>query len=108
MNAKHGLTPKVVRQIVDVLAGFPHIDEAVLFGSRAKGVHKPGSDIDLGLSGRNLDWRIVSRVASALDDLPVPYRFSTIVLNERTDADVAAHIRRVGIPLFKRDPVMAR
>ena len=75
----------------------------MLFGSRAKGTYQRGSDIDLALVGDNLDWRTVGRIDSALDDLPLPYRFSLIVFGQRTDPDVAAHIRRVGIPLFERE-----
>ena len=62
MNAKHGLADKTVTQVVSVLAGFPQIQKAVLFGSRAKGTHKRGSDIDLALIGDKLDWRTVGRI----------------------------------------------
>jgi predicted nucleotidyltransferase len=103
MNAKHGLADKTVAQVVGVLAGFPEIKKAVLFGSRAKGTHKRGSDIDLALIGDNLNWRTVGRIDSALDDLPVPHRFSLVRFGKRTDPEVAAHIRRVGIPFFSRD-----
>lgn len=102
MNAKHGLEETTVAQVVRVLAGFPEVDKAVLFGSRAKSTHKRGSDIDLALVGDALDWRTIGRIDSALDDLPVPYRFSLIRFGERTDPEVAAHVRRVGIPLFQR------
>lgn len=108
MNAKHGLTDKTVAQIVGVLAGFPQVERAMLFGSRAKGTHKRGSDIDLALLGGDLDWQALGRVESALDDLPLPYRFSLVILGPRTDPAVAAHIRRVGIPLFEREIAATR
>jgi predicted nucleotidyltransferase len=79
------------------------VDEAVLFGSRAKGTYKPGSDIDLSLIGAALDWRTVGKIYDALDDLLLPYRFSLILFDRNTDPDVAAHIARVGIPLFQRE-----
>ena len=50
MIARHGLSDKTVAQIGNVLARFPEVEEAVLFGSRAKGTHKLGSDIDLALA----------------------------------------------------------
>ncbi len=104
MNPPHGLAADTVRQIAAVLARFPEVQEAVLFGSRAKGTHKPGSDIDLSLLGQALDWRVVGKIYDSLDDLPLPYRFSLILLDSHTDPDVAAHIARVGIPLFQRRP----
>jgi predicted nucleotidyltransferase len=102
MTVNHGLASKTLALITGVLAAFSQVEKALLFGSRAKGTHKAGSDIDLALVGADLDWDIIGRISSALDDLPIPYRFSVIMLNERTDSDVAAHIRRVGIPLFER------
>lgn len=102
MNPHHGLPEKTVSQITDVLASFPAVERAVLFGSRAKGTHKHGSDIDLSLSGAALDWRTVGRIYDALDDLMLPYRFSLIQFDANTDADVAAHIARVGVVLFER------
>jgi predicted nucleotidyltransferase len=105
MIAKHGLTDKTLTQITSVLVRFSNVEKAVLFGSRAKGTHKPGSDIDLALVGDNVDWRTIGRIGSVLDDLPLPYCFSLIILDERTDPEVAAHIQRVGIPLFERNGV---
>lgn len=107
MTTNHGLADKTLAQITGVLVAFSQIEKALLFGSRAKGTHKPGSDIDLALVGADLDWRTVGRISGALDDLPIPYRFSLIMFNERTDSEVAAHIRRVGIPLFKKETTAA-
>jgi predicted nucleotidyltransferase len=101
MTAKHGLNASVLGQITAVLVQFPQVEKAILFGSRAKGTHKPGSDIDLALIGPDLTWQILGSIEFAFDDLPIPHRFSLIMFNERTDPDVAAHIRRVGIPLFE-------
>jgi predicted nucleotidyltransferase len=102
MNAEHGLGEKTIAQVASVLARFSEVRKAVLFGSRAKGTHKRGSDIDLALIGDQLDWRTVGRIDSALDDLPVPYRFSLIRFSEATDPEVADHVQRVGIPIFQR------
>jgi predicted nucleotidyltransferase len=55
--------------IQDVLAHFPEVRKAVLFGSRAKGTAKQGSDIDLALHGEGLDWRLLGRIENELADL---------------------------------------
>lgn len=103
MNPLHGVPLKTVEQVARVLAHFPEVREAVLFGSRAKGTHKPGSDIDLSLVGEALDWRTVGKIYDALDDLLLPYRFSIVLFDLHTDPEVAAHIERVGIPIFRRE-----
>jgi uncharacterized protein len=103
MNAPHGLPPPTLARIASVLEGFKEVEEAVLFGSRAKHAHKPGSDIDLALIGAALNWRIVGRVDDALDDLMLPYRFSLVIYDSSTDPEVAAHIARVGVSVFRRE-----
>ena len=105
MNRGHGLPERAVDRITGVLARFSDVDKAILFGSRAKGTHKHGSDIDLALIGPGLDWRVVGKIYNALDDLLLPYRFSLIVYDKSTDPEVADHIQRVGMPLFQRERV---
>jgi len=107
MNSKHGLTEKTVAQIAGVLARFPTVERAVLFGSRAKATHKRGSDIDLALVGDALDWPTLGRIADALDDLLLQYRVSLVIYGKNIDPAVAAHIRRVGVPFFEREPALA-
>lgn len=103
MSAPHGLAEKTVSRIIGVLSRFSEVEKAVLFGSRAKSTHKPGSDIDLALIGDALDWRTIGKIYDSLDDLLLPHRFSLILLDVNTDAEVAAHIARVGITLFQRE-----
>jgi len=100
MNPPHGVKQPILDRINEVLARFPGVEQAILFGSRAKGTAKRGSDIDLALIGSELDWRLVGKIYDALDDLLLPYRFSLIIYDAGTDPEVAAHIRRVGLPIF--------
>ena len=97
----HGLAPQTVERIQVVLAHFPEVASAVLFGSRAKGTAKQGSDIDLALFGEGLDWRLLGRIEDELDDLLLPYTFSLVHHDARTDSEVAAHIARVGVPFYQ-------
>lgn len=104
----HGLTEGTIRQITDVLKHFPQVEKATLFGSRAKGTYRPGSDIDLALVGASLDWVVIGQIYDALDDLYLPYRFSLIQFDGNTDPEVSAHILRVGIVLFERDSIQTK
>lgn len=52
MPEEIGLPPQAVESIRQVLGRFPGIEQAVLYGSRAKGNFRTGSDIDLTLKGR--------------------------------------------------------
>ena len=105
MNPSHGLPPQTIDRITKVLARFPGVKQAILFGSRAKSTHRPGSDIDLALTGAALDSIAVGKIDDALDDLLLPYRFSLIIYDENTDREVAAHIVRVGVLLYEREHI---
>lgn len=99
---RHGLSDRTVTAIQGVLAAFPEVEKAVLYGSRAKGNHKPGSDVDVALFGRDLNETFLSRIASDLDDLLLPYEIDLSLFSKLKDPALVEHIQRVGIPLFER------
>ena len=96
----HGLSEQTLEKISSVLAGFPQVELAVLFGSRAKGTQRRGSDIDLALFGPTLDWRIIGLIDDAFDLSNLHYSFSLIHRNTDTAPEVAAHIARVGREIY--------
>ena len=97
---KHGLTETTVERICSVFARFPEIEKAVLYGSRAKGNFKTGSDIDLTLYGKALTSDLRSAIASALDDLLLPYTIDLSVFDELNNAKLREHIERVGVLFY--------
>lgn len=96
----HGLSTATLAEIARVLSAFPEVERAILFGSRAKGVQRAGSDIDLALVGPDLDWRLLGRIEDAFDSSALPYRFSLLHRNADTPAEVGAHIARVGFEIY--------
>jgi predicted nucleotidyltransferase len=96
----HGLSARTLAEIVAVLSDFPAVERAILFGSRAKGSHRPGSDIDLALLGRSIDWRVLGRIENALESSSLPYRFSLMHYNTDTPPEIDAHIVRVGREIY--------
>ena len=53
----------------EVLAAYPELEEAILYGSRALDRHRPASDIDLILVGLALTSATLARIDADLDDL---------------------------------------
>jgi len=104
-RSSHGIPVGTLNKICSLLNNFTEVEEAILFGSRAKDTHQSGSDIDLALVGVALNWIIVGKIYDALDDLLLPYQFSLIHLNNQTDDAVAEHIKRVGASIYKRKPL---
>ena len=104
----HGLPAHTVLAIQGVLSHFPEVEKAVLYGSRAKGNHKQGSDIDLTLVGDALTDRLLSKIYWALDDLLLPYKIDLSLFSELRHAALIDHVRRVGIPLYERAAAAVR
>jgi predicted nucleotidyltransferase len=99
---KYGLSDKTIEQIHAVLSRFPEVDKAVLYGSRAKGNFKRGSDIDLTMYGNGLSLTILFKIENELDDLLLPYKIDLSIFEQITDPDVVDHIRRVGAVFYEK------
>lgn len=99
----HGLSDETVARIHGVLARFPDIERAILYGSRAKGNYKPGSDIDLTLCGSALGPDTRAAAACALDDLLLPYTIDLSLFDELRDPELRDHIARVGQVFYARE-----
>lgn len=99
---KYGLDDTTIKRIQDVFAAFPQVDKAILYGSRAKGTYKPGSDIDLTLKGENINLSGMNQIGLMLDDLLLPYTFDLSVFSHIVNNDLIEHIERVGIELYNR------
>ncbi|MEI8402869.1 MAG: nucleotidyltransferase domain-containing protein, partial [Alcaligenaceae bacterium] len=77
------------------------IDKVVLYGSRALGTHKPGSDIDLALFGKNVTPDLTASIAILIDDLLLPYTLDLTAYDLIDNLALREHIDRVGIELFQ-------
>lgn len=99
---KYGLPVSVIEKICVVFAKFPEIEKAILYGSRAKGNFKIGSDIDLTLYGERLEARQSGKIAETLDDLLLPYMIDLSIYDELNHAELQEHIDRVGVVFYER------
>ena len=99
---KYGLDDFVIEKICSVLAQYPSVHKAVLYGSRAKGNYKTGSDIDLCLVGQDLDQTFLYRIEELLDELLLPYTFDLSIYGNLSNQDLIDHIDRVGVVLYQK------
>ena len=99
---KSGLTQATIEKICGVFEKFPEIEKAVLYGSRAKGNFKTGSDIDLTLYGPALTLDLRDRIATALDDLLLAYTIDLSIFDKLKHPDLREHINRVGVVFYER------
>jgi uncharacterized protein len=98
---KYGLSEDIITNIQRIVAGISEVDEVRLYGSRAKGNYKTGSDIDLAIMGP-VNLSLLNKISLALDDLFLPYTFDLSAFNQIDNTDLIDHIKRVGISIYKR------
>lgn len=100
-----GLSSQTLTRITAVLAQFPEIEQVILYGSRAKGNFREGSDIDLVLCGNWTDETLVPRLAVALDALDLPYAFDLVHYERIASSALLEHINRCGKLFYAQSPV---
>ena len=98
---RYGLNEETIDKICGVFANHPAIEQAVLYGSRAKGNFKPGSDIDLSLNGAGISSKELGDIAFELDDLLLPYSIDLLVFDHLNHAELREHIERVGVVFYR-------
>lgn len=100
---RFGLKEDVISRICSVFAEYPEVEKAVLYGSRAKGNFRNGSDIDLTLVGKdNLTLQKLYKIMEDIDDLFLPYSFDLSIFHQISDPEVVDHINRIGIVFYER------
>jgi len=99
---RFGLGEHDLETLTRMFAMFPEIEEVVIFGSRAKGTYKPGSDVDLALKGKTVTAQTVTNLSMQLNEESLlPYFFDVVNLAELKNEQLAEHIKRVGQTLYQ-------
>jgi predicted nucleotidyltransferase len=104
---RFGLKESTINKIIAVFAKYTQIDKILLYGSRAKGNYRNGSDIDLTLIGDQLNYSQLSGIESDIDDLFLPYSFDISIFKDIDNPDLVEHINRVGVVLYEKDSLSA-
>ena len=96
-----GISDKTFDLIVKTLAEFAEIEKAGVYGSRAVGNFKNGSDIDLVLFGDNISEDTLLKLKTRLEqELPIPYYFDVTHYEKISNPGLKKHIDEVGIVFY--------
>lgn len=90
-----GLKEHTIEAIQKCFRQYEGIEQVVIYGSRAKGNYKRGSDIDLTIVG-NLNFSQLLKLEIELDDLLLPYIIDLSLKSNISNPDLLNHIDRVG------------
>ncbi|AXT30131.1 nucleotidyltransferase domain-containing protein [Pseudoalteromonas tunicata] len=99
---KYGLPINTLVKIQNVFAQHPEVEQVLLYGSRAKGNYKPGSDIDLTILGSDANEQLLSLLLTQLDDLNTPYLMDVSLYSQIDSVDLKKHIDNYGQVFYSR------
>ncbi|TAH49531.1 MAG: nucleotidyltransferase domain-containing protein [Treponema sp.] len=105
--ADTGLPHLVFEAISEAVVSYVEIEKVVLFGSRAKGTWKDGSDIDLCLIEEGITRSILASISWKLNEEgTLPWKFDILVRSLIVNSALLEHIERVGIEVYTRNTLI--
>jgi predicted nucleotidyltransferase len=100
---QYGLSDRTLATLEEIFRKYPGIEEAVLYGSRAKGNYREGSDIDLTLKTDGPFSRTdLLRISGDFDDSDMPYLVDVSMYHKLSNPSLVSHIDRVGKVIYRR------
>lgn len=97
---KFGIPENSIEKIKNVFIEFPNIDKLSIFGSRANGNFKEGSDIDLAIFSNSISKDELNSLKISLDELNTPYIFDVLHYESIESKELKEHIDRVGVKIY--------
>ncbi len=98
-----GLKGGDIKDIITILSQHPEVEEAYIFGSRAKNIYKNGSDVDIAVKGDALNFNIVRHISYLLnEETQMPNFFDVLNYHTINNKDLLDHIDRVGRLLYSK------
>jgi uncharacterized protein len=100
---RFGLTDRDMKTIHDILRSYPEIREVHIFGSRAKGEHRQGSDVNLAIMNSGTPVGRLSKMRGDFEESSLPYTIDIVDFTRLDNPEFIDHIRRAGLPFYRQD-----
>jgi len=97
-----GLPDELIEKITSILHAYPEVEKAIIYGSRAKGNFREGSDIDMVIQGKKLTNEIRNQIFWEIDELNSPYSLDLTLYHQINSSELIQHIDRVGKLLYQK------
>jgi uncharacterized protein len=95
-NKLFGLPKEAIKKMRTVFRKYSEVKKVILYGSRAKGNYKLGSDIDLCIEGEMLSLSQLLKIENELDDLLLPWKIDLSLKHKIDNQGLLQHIRDHG------------
>ena len=96
----YGLNDRDIQTLFGILNKFDEVENVYLYGSRAKGTHKLGSDIDLAIMNEGVSEKTIRTIKSEIEDSSLPYFVDITNFTTLNHKELAEHIQRVGVSFY--------
>lgn len=97
-----GLSECIRADFDRVFAQYPAIERVLIFGSRAKGSARAGSDIDLAVLASGMSDGEFVRLWSQIDDLPLVFKVDLLHWDRLANPALKDKIRGEGVLFYER------
>lgn len=102
-----GIAQRHLDDLRRVFARHDTIDRVLVFGSRARGTARPGSDIDLAVVAPRMSDAEFTALWNEVDALPILFPIDLLHWDRITRPALKDNIVRDGVPLPRLAPVSA-
>jgi predicted nucleotidyltransferase len=100
VETRFGLKPAVIDKLLQVFQRHPKVEKVLIYGSRAMENYRPGSDIDLSLKGKQLQWNDLQSIELEIDELLLPYKIDLSLYDQIDYKELIDHIDRWGAKFY--------
>ncbi|MEA1921250.1 MAG: nucleotidyltransferase domain-containing protein [Pseudomonadota bacterium] len=101
-----GLTERDMLTIHGIMRESPAIKIVLIFGSRAKGNFKPGSDVDLAIMDAEIKDAELAKLINHFSESSLPYFVDLVCYSSLTDTALKKHIDRVGVLFYTQKDIL--
>ena len=96
-----GIYPKSFHVLQEIFTKHSNIFEVKIYGSRAIGNFREGSDIDLTITNQ-IDIEELNQIVNEIEESPIPYLVDISIYDNLNSITLKEHIDRVGKILYSK------
>lgn len=103
MNTDFGIYERSFSEILKELQKHTELEKVVIFGSRAMGNYKKGSDIDIAIFGKNITYELLAKIHYNLnEEIPTPYFIDVLHFETTENEELKKHILNEGKIIYQK------
>ena len=99
-HAAFGLPQYVIEKLCSIFETYQNIICVIIYGSRAMGNYRIGSDIDLCIESQALTLSELLKIENQIDDLDLPWKVDISIKNRIDNPNLLQHISKVGVTFY--------